>query len=783
MSPPFTLVLVALFAYLNASTAHAASSAHASKIGTLTAHGFTDEKWIKGFEMAKAVVAGMSLEQKVNFTGLWLTSTGCSGQTRPIEGKVPMLCFADTPTGVNSRYSTQFPAGVTTIATWSRDLISRRADAMGHEFSLVGAHTPMAIVAGPMGRSVFDGRTWEGFGVDPYMSGVATALSVEGFQKNGVSGMIKHYFGNEQEYLRIGVAGGYFPSNKDTTISSNIDAATVHEEYLWPFAEGVRAGAGHIMSSYNKLNGTLASESCHALVDLLKVELNAHSAVVSDWGAAYDTVEAAKNGLDFVEGGAPASNIFGGALGAAIKNGTLPKDIIDDKIVRMLTPYFALDQKKLPAVNIQRKILNKKSTQVVLDIAEESITLLKNARTKKDKRGLPLEKPSDILIVGPQAVPGPYGITSNFASAFFALPTNDYNGTITNGLGSGGSPAPYVVDPLTGISERARKQDPPAYVDWYYSSDTSAGVDLGFGFATKFLDAKISSSGQVVVFASTMAMEGYDRDASLKLSNGADEMIKYVAARHKDVIVVVSAPGPVAMDWASHANISAILYTYFPTTEAGTAIASVLFGDVSPSGKLPSTLANKVSDYPLNKYDGPIKSNPVAKFSEGVFLDYKHFEQKGIKPLYPYGFGMTYTSFSLSDFSILRTPKHRKAAVRETNERLFVAGKAVSGLYDVAYTARVKVHNTGKVAGAEVPQLYLTFPSSTPRKMPAHSLRGFDKVHLKPGHSATVTFELRNKDLAVWDVKRQGWTIPKGMYKVSVGTDSSTLPLSKTFVY
>ncbi|BGP29379.1 hypothetical protein JCM10296v2_001118 [Rhodotorula toruloides] len=774
MSPPFTLVPVAFFAYINASTAQAASSDHASKIGVLTSHGFTDEKWIKGFEKAKAVVAGMSFEQKVNFTDLWLTSTGCSGQTRPIEGKVPMLCFANTPTGVNSRYSTHFPAGVTTIATWSRDLLSRRADAMGHEFSLVGAHTPMAIVAGPMGHSIFDGRTWEGFGADPYMSGVATALSVEGFQKNGTSKSTSASGSQAATFPRS------FPANKDTTINSVIDDATVHEEYLWPFAEGVRAGAGHIMSSYNKLNGTLASESRHALIDLLKVELNAHSAVVSDWSAAYDTVEAAKNGLDFAEGAAPQSNNLGAALCAAIKNGTLPKDIIDDKIVRMLTPYFALDQKKLPAVDIQRKILNKKSTQVVLDIADESITLLKNARTKKDKCGLPLEKPTDILGARSRAQ---YGITSNFASAFFALPTNDYNGTITNGLGSGGSPAPYVVDPLTGISERARKQDPLAYVDWYYSSDTSAGVDLGFGFATEFFDAKISTSGQVVIFASTMAMEGYDRDASLKLSNGADEMIKYVAARHKDVIVVVGAPGPVAMDWASHANFTAILYTYFPTTEAGTAIASVLFGDVSPSGKLPFTLAKKVSDYPVNKYDGPIKSNPVAKFSEGVFLDYKHFEQKGIKPLYPYGFGMTYTSFSLSDFSISRTPKHRKAAVRETNERLFVEGKAVSGLYDVAYTARVKVHNTGKVAGAEVPQLYLTFPSSTPRKMPAHSLRGFDKVHLKPGHSATVTFELRNKDLAVWEGKRQGWTIPKGTYKVSVGTDSSTLPLSKTFLY
>lgn len=214
-----------------------------------------------------------------------------------------------------------------------------------------------------------------------------------------------NFVADEQEYLRIGIPGGYFPSNEDTTINSVIDDATVHELYLWPFAEGVRAGAGHLMTSYNKINGTLASESHRALIDLLKVELNAHSSTLSDWGAAYNTLEAAKNGLDFVEGGAPASNIFGANLGALIKNGTLPKDIIDDKIVRMLTPYFALDQKKLPPVDITRKILNNKSKQVVLDIAEESITLLKNARTKKDKRGLPLEKPTDILGALPHRTP------------------------------------------------------------------------------------------------------------------------------------------------------------------------------------------------------------------------------------------------------------------------------------------------------------------------------------------------------------------------------------------
>ncbi|GEM09325.1 beta-glucosidase, glycoside hydrolase family 3 protein [Rhodotorula toruloides] len=187
-----------------------------------------------------------------------------------------------------------------------------------------------------------------------------------------------------------------------------------------------------MMSAYNKLNGTLASESRHALVDLLKVEVRPRSILrfsgsfkltrTTRLGSSTRTVvlsvtgeliEAAKNGLDFVEGAAPASSIWGAALGAAIQNGSLPKDIIDGKIVRMLRPYCALDQQKLPPVNIKRKILNKKSTQTVLDIAKESIMLLKNARTKKDKRGLPLEEPTDILIVGPQAVPGPYDITSN----------------------------------------------------------------------------------------------------------------------------------------------------------------------------------------------------------------------------------------------------------------------------------------------------------------------------------------------------------------------------------
>ncbi|GAA5990954.1 hypothetical protein JCM11641_007444 [Rhodosporidiobolus odoratus] len=783
LSALVALATVAAGAPTSSTTSSASTGSSPSP--ALTVDGFTSPQWIQGFKKAQEVVAAMTLEQKINFTDSRTDAGSCSGLTFPVAGtELKGFCFADGPTGINTRYSTQFPTEVTTASTWDKNLFTARANAMGEEYQQIGVHVPISIVAGPMGRSPYGGRDWENFSPDPYLTGEATKLTVEGFQKNGVTGLVKHFIGNEQEYLRIGNPdGGYFGALKNQTIDSVIAASAIRELYAWPFAEAVRSGAGGVMCSYNMLNGTLACENDAAVNELLKEELSFGGFVVTDWGAAYDGVDAALNGSDYiVEVG---TNLWGAQLAKLIANGTLPDTIIDDKLIRMLTPYFALDQTSLPEIDFTRFVASKAHKQIVRAVAEGSLTLLKNVRSSNESRGLPLDKPEDLVLVGSAAAPSRFGLISNRASAFWYSPhAMDFDGYISNGFGSGGSPAPYAVDPLAGITARGWEEDRPTIVDGYFSDDPAEGIayisPLG---NTSYLDNKLATASSAVVFVSAVAMEGYDR-ASLKLGNEGDELISYVAERHNDTIVVVTAPGPIDLSaWIHHANVSSVLYAYYPTTEGGNAIASVLFGDASPSGKLPFTIAKNVTDYPDTLYNGSVKVNPVANFTEGVFIDYKHFDAKNITPLYEFGYGLSYTNFSFSDVNISSTKKASPAPVRETNEKLFIKDQLIPGLYDVAYTVEATVKNTGSVDGAEVAQVYLTFPDSVPRAMPLRSLRGFEKPFLKAGESQTVSFELRNKDLAYYSPVKGGWVVPEGDFKLSVGSSSRQLPLSATFQY
>ncbi|GAA5896991.1 hypothetical protein JCM6882_007325 [Rhodosporidiobolus microsporus] len=749
---------------------------------SLTADGFTSQKWIAALEKAREVVAQMTLEEKVNFTGAPESTLGCSGVIPGLKrlGIKPQ-CFGNGPTGAESRYASEFPTEVTTAATFDVDLFARRADGMGKEFHDVGVNIPLSIVAGPMGRSPYGGRNWENWSPDPYLTGVATRLTVEGFQKNGVVGQVKHFVGNEQEYLRIGSRyGGYSGATQNLSVGIEVDNATVREYYTWAFAEAIRSGAGSIMCSYNLYSGTSACESDELLNGLLKKELNLHGHVTSDWGAVFNTLRAAVNGTDVTE----ARALFGPRLVPFIENGTVPETIFDDKIVRILTPYFALNQASLPTIDFTRYVASKEASKITLDIATSSLTLLKNVRSENNTSGLPLNKPRDLILVGSPASAGKYGIVSNSARFNYYTTDREWEGFVTNGFGSGGTPTPYAVDPFQAISARGHKEERPVVVDGYFSDNATEGYstlpDAYRNSTIYFLDYKLATASSAIVFVSATAMEGYDRD-NLSLALGGDDLIQHVAERHNDTIVVVTAPGPVDMSaWIDHENVTSVVYSYFPTNEGGNAIASVLFGDVSPSGKLPFTIASKVEDYNDARYTGPIVEYPVTEFSEGPFIDYRYFDAKNITPLYEFGFGKSYSTFSFADLRIAKNTEKRTALVRETNEVFLSGEKTAPGLYDRVYTVKAVVKNTGSVAGAEVAQLYLSFPSSTPRKLPIRQLRGFTKPFLKPGESKTVEFELRNKDLAYYDVEKGGWVIPEGEFTVSVGNSSRKLPLTGT---
>ncbi|GAA5973727.1 hypothetical protein JCM11641_005103 [Rhodosporidiobolus odoratus] len=779
----------AVAAPASSSSGSASSTSSASSHSpSLTPDGYTSDKWVRAFKKAQDAVAKMTLDEKVNFTTLRYDHGDCAGLTYPVESiGIPSICFHGGGTGIKTRYSSQFPTEVTTGATWDRDVITARAAAMGKENAELGIHVGLPFVAGPIGRSPYGGRDWENFSPDPYLTGEAIKLSVEAYQKSGSVGCVKHFFGNEQEWLRQGIAqGGYFGRQIYGTLGDEIDAATTRELYTWPFAEAVRSGAGAIMCSYDKINGTMVCENDAVLNGLLKEELGFGGYVLTDWGATYHALDAAVNGTDFVEGEGEEMNTWGDNLGDLVRNGSLPKSIYDDKLVRIFTPYFALDQAKLPEIDFDRYVASAAHAKVVRDTAEGSLTLLKNARSSDDARGLPLQNPKDLILVGSAASAARYGQPDNLAAMFYITNETFIDGFISEGFGSGGSTSPYAIDPLAGIRARAMKQERPTYVDGYFSDNaTEGGSDShlpSFGYIN-YLDYKLSYADTAVVFVAVHQQDGYDRK-NLSLPHDGDDLIKYVAERHNDTVVVVTAPGPVDMSaWIDHANVSSVVFAYFPTVEGGNAIASVLFGDVNPSGKLPFTIAQNVSDYPDAYYNGSLVENPVTNFTEGVFIDYKHFDAKNITPLYEFGYGMSYTNFSYSSLKVQRTKKHSPAPVRETNEKLYVNDELTSGLYDIAYTVKATIKNTGAVAGAEVAQLYITFPGSVPRTLPIRSLRGFEKPFLKAGESKTVSFELRNKDLAYYSVWKAGWVIPAGEFTVSVGSSSRELPLTASFEF
>ncbi|QRV89390.1 glycoside hydrolase family 3 protein [Ceratobasidium sp. AG-Ba] len=736
--------------------------------------------WKSAFAKAKAVVAKMTLEEKVNITTGLGAYTPCAGNTGAVPRlNIPSFCLQDGPAGVRpATFASQFPAEVTVAATWDRDLFYDRAAALGVEFRGKGIHIALApVTGGPLGRSPLGGRNWEGFSSDPYLSSVGSYLSVKGFQDQGVVATSKHYALYEQETYR----NSRVPAPlKNTTfyplpISSDIGDAAFHETYLLSFAEAVRAGTGSIMCAYNRINGSHACEDSVTLNNVLKGELNFQGHVMSDWFAHWTDDGAALGGMDMTM---PGTGFWGPELVKLVQNGTVPMARLDDMVHRILLPYYALGQdKNFPALQYNTAgilnqlyiALNPGNTNVnvqadhyklIRKIGEESATLLKNKRTNGG--GLPLSKSKFLAVFGQDAGANPDGIL--YCGNFNNCPASHANnGTYSVGGGSGAAYAPYIVTPLDGIL--SKNQASTTQVNW-------ASNDLDLDTATK--NAIIADTS--IVFTYAYQTESVDRDNLTLWSNG-DELIKTVASQCNNTIVVVHSGQQVLMEsWINHENVTAVVFAYYPGQETGNAIASILYGDVNPSGKLPFTLAKSLSDFPPNGIYTDNVTDPHINFEEGNLIDYRWFDAKNITPRFEFGFGLSYTTFEYSNIKVQSTPGKPIDGVLLTKEPF--DGKAT--LYDVAYTVTATVKNTGSVTGCEVAQMYLSYPSSQ-TSQPVRSLRGFDKLCLNKGQSKTATFKLRQKDHAVWDVQRQTWTVPKGTFTAYVGSSSRSLPLKANF--
>ncbi|THU93532.1 glycoside hydrolase [Dendrothele bispora CBS 962.96] len=767
------------------------------------------KSWKDAFAKASSLVNNMTLAEKVN------VMAGIPGSCVGNIGGVPRLnisgfCLEDGPAGVRPLHGvSQFPAGLTTAATWDRELIYNRSYFMGKEYYDQGVHIALApVTGGPLGRAPLGGRNWEGWSPDPYATGVASYLSVLGIQDAGVMATAKHFIGYEQETFRnpynLDEAYSVFPAGVQAPISSNIDDKTMHEVYLWPFAEAVRAGVAHVMCSYNNLNGTQACENSFTLSHLLKTELNFQGSVISDWGGQHNDVDTLMAGLDMAMPGSGFGGLFGqfwSDLVQLVENGTVPEDRVTDAALRILTPYIWLGQDETPlpehvfnalptlwdAPDVYRDVRQDYTAELIRKIGAESATLLKNTG------GLPLQNPQRIAVLGNDATDNALGQNA-CGGAGTACPLENLNGTLTLGGGSGYAYAPYVVTPLDALKQRAIHTG---------AEISSITVIEGYDAAVQSL---VPTSDVTVVFVSGWSTEFEDRPG-ITLDNNADALVAAAVNSSSNVVVVMHIPGVVDIEkWADNENVTAIVAAWYPGQETGNAIADVLYGAVNPSGKLPFTWAKSLDDY----YPNTIVSDPVLEpqsdFTDGVFIDYRWFDAQNITPRYEFGFGLSYTTFeysglilsepqtssstlfrsiSLNSSAVSASLKLSSAGFISDSDSLqdtaepFADFDGSNSLYDVVLEVTATVSNTGESSGSEVAQLYVSIPGDG---QPVRVLRGFDKAKdIAPGASSIASFELRRKDLSVWNPVKQAWEIPKGQFIISVGASSRDLPLSETW--
>ncbi|KAJ3109983.1 hypothetical protein HDU96_006998 [Phlyctochytrium bullatum] len=695
--------------------------------------------WDEAITKAQSLLAKLTLEEKVSLaSGMGWAADNCVGNINKIP-KINFngLCLQDSPAGIRFALNvSSFASALNVAATFDRTLMKRNGIAMGEEARGKGVNVLLAPVANML-RAPANGRAWEAQGADPYLTGASVAEIIKGIQDQGVIATIKHFIGNEQEHFRDG----------GNTI---MDQRTLQEFYMRPFKNAIDAGAASVMCSYNRINGTYACESPEVM-RLLKQDLNFKGFVMSDWWATHSTVPASLSGLDMVmpgtTGWAQPTFWWGKNLVDAVNRNEVPVSRIDDMALRILSAWVKLGQDqgfpaanfdsfnpgRLPQIDVQGN-----HKQHIREVGAASSILVKN-----DKATLPISAdkyPRGIAVIGSDAFAPKEPLNS--AGDHGENPS----GTLAQGWGSGTANFPYLVAPIDGMTGPAKYNKVPL-------------VGLNENYDLDKIKQTAAASDLAVVFVNSNSGEGYitvdgnegDRN-NLTLWNNGDKIV-FAAASVQKTAVVIHSPGAVDMPWLTHPNVTAVIYALMPGQESGNAIADVLFGRVNPSGRLPfSVMADRT------QYSADVSyHNDQVTYTEGIYVDYRYYDKHNVTPVFPFGHGLSYTSFGYSDLKV-GTVSTRSAS-RVT-------------------TVSAKITNTGALVGNEVPQLYLGFPEGVDQ--PPKQLRGFDRVRINPGESTTVTFPLTRDDVSIFDVVSQKFVVPKGTFKVYVGASSRDIRLQGT---
>ncbi|KFX94756.1 hypothetical protein V490_04195 [Pseudogymnoascus sp. VKM F-3557] len=845
--------------------------------------GEIDTPWKESYIKAAKLVEKMTLPEKVNVsTGVGWQMGLAVGNTGPATHVgFPSLALQDGPLGIRfADNATAFPAGLTVGATWNRTLMHARGKAHGEEARLKGVNVLLGPCVGPLGRMPAGGRNWEGFGADPYLQGVAAAETVKGIQGEGVMATIKHYIGNEQEHFRQ--AREWAIPN---ALSSNIGDRTLHELYLWPFADAVKAGVASVMCSYQMTNNSYSCANSKLLNGILKDELGFQGFVQSDWLAQRAGVASTLAGLDMSMPGdgltwANGQSLWGPELTKSVLNGSVPVSRLNDMVTRIVAAWYQLgqddkskfdgkgpnfsswtndakgrlhhgspDEQSLQIVNqfinVQGDEENSHA-KIAREVAIQGTVLLKNNGI------LPLSRAgwSDDAAHDRKFKLGIFGEDSGPGNGPNACEDRACNqGTLGSGWGSGAVEFPYLITPVSAIKATVDK----------------AKVDVADSLANKVpkeSSSMLKDQDLCIVFVNADSGEGYkssdgisgDRN-DLKLQKDGDKLVKQVAndcgGGKGNTVVVIHAVGPVLVEsWIDLPGVKAVVMAHLPGQESGNALVDILFGDANPSGKLPYTIGKSLDDYGsgakvLYLPNAPI---PQQNFSEGIYIDYRHFDKYDITPRFEFGFGLSYTKFEYSDIQVTTVkgksalPSQRPNATSaptydetlpdpstalypsgfrrlakyiypyidnvseiatgpypypdgyNTTQLPSQAGGGEGGnpsLFDVHAAVSVTLKNTGAVPGAEVAQLYLSYPKSPVTgdamggmrqggwfdtdmsDFPVKVLRGFEKINLKPGEIKAVDFKLTRRDLSYWDVREQNWVMPvDGAFTIRVGSSS-----------
>ncbi|KAI0455350.1 glycoside hydrolase family 3 protein [Xylaria acuta] len=663
--------------------------------------------WEEAYAKARDFVSQLTLAEKVNITtGIGWLSGQCVGET----GSVPrlglrQLCMQDSPLGIRfGDFASAFSSGQTVAASFDRGLMYRRGKAMGQEHKGKGVNVVLGPVAGPLGRAPEGGRNWEGFSPDPYLTGVSMSETVKGIQDAGVVACAKHFILNEQEHFRqVGESTGR-GYNISETLSSNIDDKTMHELYLWPFADAVRAGVGSVMCSYQQINNSYGCQNSKTLNGILKGELGFQGFVMSDWQAQHAGAATAVAGLDMTMPGdtefQTGKSFWGANLTVAVLNGTVPAYRIDDMAMRIMAAFFKVGQtvEGLKPVNMDSWTsdtygylhagvsdgyqqvnwhvdVQSDHGNLIREIAAKSTVLLKN------EGALPLKKPKFLAVVGEDAGPNPLGPNG--------CDNRGCNmGTLAMGWGSGTANFPYLSTPLEALNQQAIDDHTriEAVLDNYATDTIKALVKQESATALVFVNA---DSGEGFI-----DIDGNEGDrTNLTLWANGDELIKTVSSLCNNTIVVIHSVGPTLVtDWYDSPNVTAILWAGLPGQESGRAIVDVLYGKVNPAARTPFTWAAKREDYGADVLYKPNNGNgpPQQDFTEGNFIDYRALDKAKIKPIFEFGFGLSYTSFKYSNIKVEKTNAGPYKPTKGKTTKAPTFGTISKNIKDYAFPSTVR---------------------------------------------------------------------------------------------